>query len=153
MTEALSEQRRRVGAPPQAYAVGCGKRVLMVEMCPPGTSPGARSCTWTQAHKLKREALIRRASFDLSCDRNLVRTQPLDARTVGVSACESQVTYVWSCPHNPAIYSGKCTWLMNNESLRRPPPPAPAFTTSPQKIPPPPASTAEPSEAAPAEAK
>ncbi len=74
VTEALSEQRRRVGAPPQAYAVGCGKRVLMVEMCPPGTSPGASSCTWTQAHKLKREALIRRASFDLSCDHNLVRT-------------------------------------------------------------------------------
>lgn len=136
--QSMQLKRDIAGAPPQAIAEGCGDRILLVELCAPGARAGSDACSWVPTNKLKYDAIIRRSSFDLSCEPGLIKVQYLDAQTVGVNACASQVTYIWSCPHDPDLYSAKCTWIMNNETLRRaaPVPPA-APAQQPAEAPPP----------------
>ncbi|HMR11683.1 MAG TPA: hypothetical protein PKA88_38140, partial [Polyangiaceae bacterium] len=54
---------------------------------------------------------------------------------VGVNACASQGTYIWSCPHDPDLYSAKCSCIMNNETLRRAAPVPPAAPAAPAQQP------------------
>ncbi|MEZ4222929.1 MAG: hypothetical protein R3B13_18445 [Polyangiaceae bacterium] len=145
-------KRSVAGAPRQAVAQGCGTHALMVESCPSGARSGSDACSWLPVRKLKYDAIVRRAAFDLSCEPGLLNVQYLDPVTVGVSGCTSQVTYIWTCPHDPDLYSAKCTWVMNNETLHRAaappapaappaapaaPPPSPPAETPPEPTPPP----------------
>ncbi len=58
------------------------------------------------------EQLIRRASFDLQCPAEKIRTYEIDRRTRGVAGCGQKAVYVESCngPNN----NMNCTWVLNS---------------------------------------
>lgn len=104
---------------PLSYrAEGCDKADVYVEVCPPGRRSGSSQCTFESASRLQRDALQRRASFDLASGD--LEQVPLDGRATGVSGCGKRATYLWTCPHDPTFYSSACAWVLNTDSSRDP---------------------------------
>jgi hypothetical protein len=85
-------------------------------------------------------ALIRRASFDLNCDRSQLRYQSIDERTQGVMGCGRRATYIETCRTQ---YGSDCVWVLNGaiDSDTGGPPPAPPEPPEPPGPPSPPAAT------------
>jgi hypothetical protein len=102
------------GAPTQAYARGCGKRLVYARMCKADGS----ACDWYSVKQLRLEPLLERAAFEMHCSKEKLTTHQLAPSTVGVSGCEQQGTYVWNCPHNQDFFSPACNWVLNNSSAR-----------------------------------
>lgn len=59
------------------------------------------------------DQLARRAAFDMKCERAKLQYVVLDDRTIGVTGCGKQATYVEACRAEPVR---QCTWIMNNDS-------------------------------------
>ena len=61
--------------------------------------------------------LLRRASFDLSCPEASIQITKIDDRTMGVSACGKQATYVEQCATQSqvgmATFQDDCSWVRN----------------------------------------
>ena len=100
------------GAPTQAYARGCGKRLVFAHMCKADGS----ACDWYSVKELRLEPLLERAAFDMHCPKDKLTAQQLAPSTLGVTGCEQQGTYVWSCPHNQDFFSPACNWVLNNSN-------------------------------------
>jgi hypothetical protein len=98
------------GAPTQAYARGCGKRLVYAHMC---HSDGS-ACDWYSVKKLRAEPLLKRVVFDAQCSQEQIQLTQIAPATMGVSACGQKLTYVWSCPHNQDFFSPACNWILNN---------------------------------------
>ena len=60
-----------------------------------------------------RDALVRRASFDLRCAAGNLRYVKIDDYTVGVMGCNRRGTYVDSCDGPRANANTSCTWVLN----------------------------------------
>lgn len=100
------------GGPQHAYARGCGKRLAYAHMCHADGS----SCDWYAVKKLRLDPLLQRVSFEAKCPKSQVQTTQVAPNTIGVDACGSRMTYLWSCPHNQDFFSPACTWVLNSES-------------------------------------
>jgi hypothetical protein len=66
-----------------------------------------------------RDQLLSRASFDLDCPRNQIRTVTIDDRTVGVRGCDQRGTYIEQCDHDRFGGPVDCTWVLNTDAHRR----------------------------------
>ncbi len=62
------------------------------------------------SHEANVKELFSRASFDLNCPREELRTVQIDARTRGMSGCGHRAAYVKTCS------DGDCTWVLNGDS-------------------------------------
>ncbi len=73
------------------------------------------------------DTLHRRASFELDCPPDQVRTFQIDDRTVLVEGCDQRATYVEQCErfgeHNQM---GECHWMLDHKREQRPPTAPPA---------------------------
>lgn len=56
-------------------------------------------------------AVVKRATFELQCDRDKLKWTKFDERSYGVSGCGKRATYVATCS-NPEIQDS-CTWMLN----------------------------------------
>jgi len=90
---------------------GCAAQTTQMEPCP--TCNGKAEATPAGAPEL----LVKRAAFDLQCDRQQLKFAPLeeqqltrDPHSWGAAGCGKQATYV--LPERCAADSD-CTWLMN----------------------------------------
>jgi hypothetical protein len=87
-----------------------GALAAAVIACTPGLDdPGEAS----------RDQLLSRASFDLDCPRNNLRTVTIDDRTVGVRGCDQRVTYLEQCDRDRYGNPENCTWVLNTDARRR----------------------------------
>lgn len=138
----------RTGAPKIVRADGCGRAEAFVESCK-RTADDGKECHWVSATVLRNNALKKRASFDLACASGLLEITELDATSSGVTGCGRRVTYVWTCPHNPVLWSSKCSWIMNNETKLPGPKPAGEPPETPKSPPSAPPTDVPPAEGAP----
>lgn len=92
---------------------------------------GAAGCVARTTESASAAALIRRASFDLNCDRGRLRYQTIDDRTQGVMGCGRRATYIENCRTE---YGSDCVWVLNgavDSESGGPPPPPPASPAPP----------------------
>jgi len=66
------------------------------------------------------DQLLRRASFDLKCDRGNIKTYRIDDKTMGVRGCEQQLTYLEVCDGPPLAMGTKCTWALDSDNKLTP---------------------------------
>lgn len=98
---------------PQYLARGCGKQDTYVRFC---SDDDSSTCKWRSVDAIQSKELRERAAFDLDCDAGSLEFVKLDDRSRGVKGCGYRMTYVWNCPHDPAIYTTKCSWILNSSS-------------------------------------
>jgi len=60
------------------------------------------------------EQVLRRAAFDLNCDKEQMTIVRIDGRTHGVRGCGKRATYVKECHSFPG--GASCMWVMNGAS-------------------------------------
>ena len=55
-----------------------------------------------------KDQLLRRAAFDLQCDKSRIYLREIDSKTIGARGCDQQATYVEVCGDL------ECTWVLNS---------------------------------------
>lgn len=71
-----------------------------------------QSCATTTE---KKELVIKRATYDLNCDKERLKVVDLDGNSYGVSGCGKKTTYIVDCPRG----FHTCTAIMNGAKNSR----------------------------------